>query len=414
MISKNYIETLFYQEYLELRKLLGVNHISHEAYEFFVSSLYTLLYSGSIDGKNSIISLAKLFFAKNEKEASVIEKIFNDSLLNKFISINEEIELIQSKVQEEIQELEQDNLNNDNNFQNDQSSIETIDVNDSSDEQNESLTSEKSILEQNERKEKKRRKETINQWFDVNLHLSESGNSGKSKKLSVQLDGNHFMLHDESIMPFSIRYLSQKSRKAFQTNNQVNNKEIDLPAMVRAYCSNKFFDKIIYKRGAINQSNIVLLSDRFGSMLSYEYLEEHLVHSFKIIPECIFEHYFFYNLPEHHNLLTDNNRYYQFNNSERGKKPLLTNNAKWNKDTTFIIFSDAGAHSGVVKKERIKASIDFWNHLVKFSRKIFWLNPVPIREMNDCTAKRLNLYIKMYEPDFVGFEKLFKKAATFA
>lgn len=407
------METLFYQEYLELRKLLGVDHIPHEAYELFITSLYTLLAAGSIDDKNSIISLAKMFFAKNEKEAAVTEKIFNDCLLNKFITVNEEIKVIQFKPQEKAQAKEQENLTNEINFQNNQPNADTIDK--AQDTQNETVTSEKSIVEQNERKKRKRKEETTNQWFDVNLHLSESSNAGKSKKLSVQLDGNHFMLHDESIMPFSIRYLSQKSRKAFQTNNQVNNKEIDLSAMVKEYCSNKFFDKIIYKRGAVNQSNIVLFSDRFGSMLSYEYLEEHLVRSFKIIPECIFEHYFFYNLPELHNLSANNkSRYYKLNNAERGRKPLLTNNAKWNKDTTFIIFSDAGAHSGVVKKERIKASIDFWNHLVKFSRKIFWLNPVPIREMNDCTAKRLNLYIKMYEPDFVEFEKLFKKAATFA
>ena len=160
-------------------------------------------------------------------------------------------------------------------------------------------------------------------------------------------------------------------------------------------------------------------------------MEQHLAESFKLIPECVFEHYFFYNLPrklkdhapnehesqpkaEKEHKAFQEPEYYELLNAIRGGKPLVTNRTQWTKDTTFIIFSDAGAHSGLVNKNRIVSSMAFWKHLKNFSDKVFWLNPVPIREMNDCTAKRLNLLVKMHEPDFVGLEKMFKKAASFA
>ena len=408
----DYFETIFFKEYTQLRRNKEWRHLDTTTYHLFLKAFHALLTVGSIQNEATIIELAKLFFAKNAEEAVEIEQVFKQAIQERWEAIKIQVSSLSSIDESpetatiDKKPLEQPISQNDkeNRTKPNSSKIET-----------KNNTHSSSSKEEIVKKETPKKEGQLEQWYDVNLHLSEEEAQGNIK-LSLQLDGNHFMLHDESIMPFSIRYLSQKSRKSFQTSHQITTDEIDIPTMVTAYAKSGLFEEVTFHKRPVNQSNIVLLSDRFGSMLSYEFLEDHLIRSFKIIPECLFEHYFFYNLPDKRfesiKQKEERNRpyYYALKNATRGGENLYSNKARWTKDTIFFIFSDAGGHSGLVNKARIKATIDLWNHLIGFSKKIYWLNPIPIKEMNDCTAKRLNLLIKMYEPDYEGFEELFKKA----
>ena len=416
------IEAFFLNDYLQIRENNYLIHLDTTTYTLFLKTLNALMATNNIDNEDTIIALAKLFFAKNEQEALLIEQNFSDAIQEKFTLLGEQISILSAKSQAleavTTESLENSNLANQPESEQEQEVVPTADA--TTNESTPTVPNE-TITEENE----KDLSIDTEQWQDVNLHLLED-EVLRNNRLPLQLDGNYFLLHDETIMPFSIRYLSQKSRKSFQTNHKITANELDIPAMVKSYAKDELFDQIIYQKRPVNQSNIVLLSDRFGSMLSYEYLEDHLIRSFEMIPECLFEQYFFYNLPEKYfepifsskrqetahkkkELKYKETAYYTLKNAKRGGKTLITNKAKWNKETIFFIFSDAGGHSGLVNKTRIRATLGFWKHLKEFSEKIFWLNPIPIQEMNDCTAKRLNLIIKMYEPDYKGFEDLFKK-----
>ena len=106
--------------------------------------------------------------------------------------------------------------------------------------------------------------------------------------------------------------------------------------------------------------------------------------------------YYFYNIPEaKEDALSREQKFDLFSYPNENIKPTTTR--VWNEQTIFIVFSDAGAHSGVINKSRIKSTMKFWKWLNKFSKKSYWINPVPLHEMNDCTAKRLNYVIPMYD-----------------
>ena len=213
-----------------------------------------------------------------------------------------------------------------------------------------------------------------------------------------------FSVHDGAIEPFQMRNVAQRLREKVQTPTREVTCEVNMPMMIEKYCDERYIENIIYKVKKTSQSNIVLLADRFGSMLAYEFWETHLWRTFRAIPSCRFEHYFFYNLPAKQK---SDNAYLLKNVNPRN--PILdTNLNKWTTDTWFFIFSDAGGHSGMVNDGRLWATMDLWDFLKNISPNVFWLNPVPTEYMNDCTAKRLQWSIPMYYPDNQGFHDIFK------
>ncbi len=216
-----------------------------------------------------------------------------------------------------------------------------------------------------------------------------------------------FQLNDQQIMPFSIRYLSQRARALAKREKTAWSTEMDIPIVIKGFAENGFIDHIDYQKKVHNYTNIVLLVDRFGSMLSYEFLETQWQRAFKMIPKVNFEQYFFYNIPQ--KTSTSTAKHYEMRNAQKGNALFNTQKHTWTKDTHFFIFSDAGAHSGLVNKKRIIASLDFWRYLQNISDHVFWLNPVPKEQMNDCTARRLQFSIPMIYPGEEQLERFFKQ-----
>jgi len=175
--------------------------------------------------------------------------------------------------------------------------------------------------------------------------------------------------------------------------------------MIAEYGRQGYISEMIFKRRMASNSKVVLLADRYGSMFAYEYWEKQLTTSFRSIPNCQFEHYCFFNLPKK----KEEGAHYLFEDANNIVRQIDSKNNKWTNDTWFFIFSDAGAHSGMVNPDRMEDSIDFWYFLKEYSDHVYWLNPVPEELQNDCSSSRLTFTIPMIYPDKKGLNVLIKQ-----
>lgn len=214
---------------------------------------------------------------------------------------------------------------------------------------------------------------------------------------------NQFLLSDKAIMPFEVRNFAQRLRRKVETTEQVLSDRLNIPEMVIEYTQQGFITDLNYEFDDASYSNVVLLSDRNGSMLAYEYIEMNFKESLLQIPHCHLEHYVFNNLPDY----TDG--HYQFKTAGNFKD-VPFKNSQWNQKTWFFVLSDAGGHSGIVNKERMVATVKFWKYLTSFSSYVYWINPVPFEFLNDCTAKRLQMMIPMTHPDDSNLHKIIHEA----
>ena len=204
-----------------------------------------------------------------------------------------------------------------------------------------------------------------------------------------------FALSDLAIVPFDRRHFVQRLRRKVETTEQILSDILDLPLIVSRFAETGFIDDIIYETQDTQKSKVVLLADRFGSMVAHEFLEHHFDQSLRQIPYCDYQHYFFYNRPKE---ITEG-IHYELQPARKGAEVFYTSKHHWDRNTWFLILSDAGAHSGVVNRERMKHTMKFWKYLQSISSHVFWINPVPIEYMEDCTASRLQMSIPMVHPD---------------
>ena len=230
--------------------------------------------------------------------------------------------------------------------------------------------------------------------FDLLVKETES-DLGFENPSMTPVPQHDFSLSDLAIVPFDGRHFVQRLRRKVETTEQIYSDVLDLPMIVERFAEMGFIDDFIYEIYETQQSNVVLLSDRSDSMLSFEFLERHFELSLRQIPYCHFEHYFFYNWPRevHHG------NHFELQPAKKGQESFDTIKHKWNKNTWFLLLSDAGAFSGIVNLERIKQTMNFWKYLQSITEHVHWINPVPNEYMEDCTASRLQISIPMTHPD---------------
>ena len=202
-----------------------------------------------------------------------------------------------------------------------------------------------------------------------------------------------YYLGDDLIMPFRMRTFIQRLRRKIETSERIQSDEINIREMITQYTRSGFIEELIYEMEDTSSSHIVLLSDRYGSMLAYEYLENYFADGFRRVPHCLFEHYSFYNLPER-----DSEGEYLLTDQGTHGDTFRTSEHHWSNKTWFFVLSDAGGLSGMVNRDRLKDSLKFWRFLNEISPHTHWINPVPMRYLNDCTAKRLQMSIPMIDP----------------
>ncbi|MCB0628655.1 MAG: hypothetical protein R2824_33870 [Saprospiraceae bacterium] len=239
---------------------------------------------------------------------------------------------------------------------------------------------------------------------EIELTIKEQDqNAGQTARAAAYQFEYTFTLNDQAIMPFELRHFAQRLRREVETPVKVPTKDLDYEQMIIQYTKYRYIDEIVYQFRDSSSSNIVLLADRYGSMLAYEYVEKQLYLAINTIPDCSFEHYFYYNLPER-----QGSENYLLKNAGKGKPQLDTGKHKWNTDTWFFILSDAGAHSGMVNRGRMVDTFRWWNYLRGISSHVYWLNPVPPDYLQGSTAQRLKVTIPMIYPTKDELKKFFQ------
>ena len=147
-------------------------------------------------------------------------------------------------------------------------------------------------------------------FANFNLIIKEETGSVQKEYALIETPEHSFLLSDNHINPFPLRYFAQRLRRAVQNPVKELTNSLNFEEIINGYVKNNYIEKIIYQAKDSSKSNIVLLSDQHGSMLAYEYLAQHLSIAIKSIPDCTFEHYTFYNLPK----TTADGQHYLLNN----------------------------------------------------------------------------------------------------
>jgi len=228
--------------------------------------------------------------------------------------------------------------------------------------------------------------------FKLVLHETEQAISDdKTESYETPHD---FVLSDLAIVPFDNRNFIQRLRRKVETAELVPTDQMDIPAMINSYIQRGYIGDILYELNDASHSNVVFLVDRNESMLAFEFLENHFVRGFKQLPHCTFEYYSFNAVPA----MTTDGEHYKLTAVQNDSPDMETQRHPWNQDTWFLIFSDAGALTGIVERDRIKSTISWWMYFRNISRNMYWINPVSFEQMNDCTAKRLQMTIPMSDP----------------
>lgn len=241
-------------------------------------------------------------------------------------------------------------------------------------------------------------------FVDFELVISEQEGGAENTEAAAYKFESTFLLNDQAIMPFELRHFAQRLRRKVETPVRELTDELDFERMTEQYSKLRYIDRVVYREKDSSQSNVVLLADRFGSMLAYEYLEDQLTLAIKAIPDCTFEQYYFYNLPDQ-----DVMDHCLLQNAGRGKPTFNTAKHKWGKNTWFFILSDAGALSGMVVRERISATLRMWNYFKGISPNVHWLNPVHESIQKGTTAQRLKMVIPMTYPNRDELAKFFQR-----
>ena len=240
-------------------------------------------------------------------------------------------------------------------------------------------------------------------FLHFELPINEDENEVKESQISVFGREHPFKMEDQTIMPFNRRFVAQRLRRAVETSFLEETDEIHLETMIDQYCLQGYIDEIMYRSKDSSHSHIVLLADRFGSMLGYEFIEDQLQLMIKTLPDCTFEHYVFYNVPEWEKETLS----YKMRPLHKDETTLPRDATLWNKETWFLIFSDAGAHSGWVNERRMQASLDMWRYFEQFSSYVYWINPVSRSFRKGTTAQRLNFVIPMLYPYQTDWQQFF-------
>ena len=241
------------------------------------------------------------------------------------------------------------------------------------------------------------------EYIEFELEVSESRGGPQLEEPPPYRFEHAFKLNDQAIMPFDLRHFAQRVRRKVETPVKVLTEELDFDRMIEQYSRHRYIDEIRYRSKDSSRSNVVLLSDRFGSMLAYEYLDQQFRDAIRAIPDCTFEHYYFYNLPPR----AAGSGHYELQSAGSGKHQFHTVDHQWKPSTWFFIFSDAGAHSGSLNKGRMRATLNMWNYFRGISEQVYWFNPVPEDCRAGTTAERLQLVIPMIYPSREALNKLF-------
>lgn len=195
-------------------------------------------------------------------------------------------------------------------------------------------------------------------------------------------------------MKQSWRYLRRRIRSGPPT-------ELDLDATVDQISRQGIMVDPVLRPPQINQTELLILIDRDGSMVPFHGLSQRLAETaLKGGQLGKANIYYFYNCP------VDN--LYLDPNYQKAEPILQILNRLSSNRTGVLIISDGGAARGQLNLDRIEQTETFLMQLKQRVRNRVWLNPVPHHDWKGTTAEIIAELIPMFELSRRGLDSAIK------
>ncbi|MFN6563858.1 MAG: hypothetical protein RMY28_029235 [Nostoc sp. ChiSLP01] len=173
--------------------------------------------------------------------------------------------------------------------------------------------------------------------------------------------------------------------------------ELDVAATINQIGCQGLFVEPVFIPGRVNKSELLLLIDQDGSMVSFHSLSRRLAETAlrggRLGKSGI---YYFHNCPIE----------YLYHDLHHIEAKLISNIVTHicSNRTAVLIFSDAGAVRGRYSEERYELTQQFLAQMKQRVRYIAWLNPMPKKRWFGTTAAEIAHLVPMFEVSHEGLQ----------
>lgn len=196
--------------------------------------------------------------------------------------------------------------------------------------------------------------------------------------------------------PITTRQMKQSWRHLRRMVSEGPLEELDVFATVEKASQVGLFIEPVFRPNRLNHAELVLLIDQGGSMVPFHTITRNLEETARrgggLRQANI---YYFHDYPDKY-LYTDRAQL----QAHSIDKVILS----FNKHTTLLIVSDAGAARGRFDQERIKKTNEFIQNIKQSVYRSAWMNPMPIQRWNHTTAEEISFLLPMFEMSRMGLD----------
>lgn len=155
--------------------------------------------------------------------------------------------------------------------------------------------------------------------------------------------------------------------------------EIDIPATVQKIGRDSICLEPEYKLQRLNQTQLIFLEDREGSMIPFRPIIDRLFNTVEPKQFAAVNRYYFRNCPRDFVYL-----------QPKGTEVLSLERLPLERQrTVLVIISDAGAARGGYNPQRVEMTQALLNKLQTHVKNLFWLNPVPSARWKGTSASAI-------------------------
>lgn len=381
---------IFFEFFQKLKKEVDID-LSLEQYQL----LLRCLFSKPITSVDELRHLLETIWLTKDKYRLEFERLFHESVQN-YILVNTSIPFASSlgeseerndhlKKKKELdvkEQAEETTSEDDVKKKENQTQQNTVDANSS-----------KPTITNTEKRE-----------ITININDSE-GKQGLIENRNENKTGN-FILSDYKYLPFDVRAMEQGWRKMRGKTRFVSTDRIDIKEIVKKRVQQGFIESLIYERKQKGVQKIVWFSDDASSMAPFGFWEEQLFEIMNQVPNTeSVERYYFHMYPSEKPGSAGKDDYIFFKNRSHTQVAYLSEILKkTDKNTIFIIYSDAGAAKKNEDNELVRIFFEISKVIRTKSKNLYWINPV--KNYNTSSAKFTSLFIPTQYPSNRGINKL--------
>lgn len=238
------------------------------------------------------------------------------------------------------------------------------------------------------------------------LHFAESEAHATTDNETQKIKSD-FRL-DTHYVPFSERQFEQQW-SIFPKKKYLNqhNTEIDINKTIQQLTQKGLLIDFVYQAKTYNPKHIIVLIDAGISMLAFNTWAAFIAKSLSQGAETKVNTYYCSFPPESYQEAEKD--YYLYDRAIMLKPLKMKEQIAYNKNSVFLIISDAGASLSLFNNDSINQTLSFINTLKeKYTNKIVWLNPMPQDRWAGTNASPLSKAVKMYHTDIQGIKQAAK------